>query len=178
MTKINRYTVLILLLIFAKCTQVKEDCYIREWKVIDVYSNSYPLLLDTFCNSKIVLLNKTEVDKTILDSIFVNIKYPKNFSIDTLGSYEIVASTIVEVNGVDYRVAKVRYLAKGYNIDQEFLFWVVKDKGVYIQQENDKKKLFLLKKISNKKGQVDSPEKIVEQIMKDTILFPLPPSLR
>ncbi len=179
MKNTNYNFVLILLLFFAGCNQAeqKKDCIVRVWKVIDVYQNNYPSLIDTTCNSNFVLFNKREVDKSLLDSVFLSVRNSNFFSIDTSGTYEIVTNTILQYGGLKYQIAKLSYLAKGYNVDQEILLWVVKDKGIYIQQERDDKKLFLLNKVRDKKEDIENTEAFVKQIMADTILFQQPPPL-
>lgn len=173
----NSNIVLILLLLFAGCDQAehKEDCIIREWKVIDVYRNNYPSLIDTACNQNFILFNKQQVSKSLLDTVFSATRSGNCFSMDTSGTYEIVANTTLEYDSLQYRIAKLSYLAKGTNVDQEILLWVVKDKGIYIQQERDDKKLFLLNKIKNRKKDTENEESLVKKIMADTVLFPPPP---
>jgi hypothetical protein len=116
------------------------------------------------------------VDKSLLDSVFLGIRNSNFFSIDTSGTYEIVANTMLECGGLKYQISKLSYLAKGTNVDQEILLWVVKEKGIYIQQERDNKKFFLLSKIQNEKEDSENTEALVKQIMSDTILFQPPPS--
>ena len=179
MKNTNSNIVLTLLLVFVGCSQAEQmkDCIVREWKVMDVYRNNYPSLVDTVCNNNFILFNKHEVDKSLLDSVFGGVRNRNFFSIDTAGTYEIVANTIFEYGDLKYQIAKLSYLSKGYNVDQEILLWVVKDKGVYIQQENDNKKLFLLNKIQNKKGETENTKGFVKKIIADSILFPPPPPL-
>lgn len=178
MKKNNYNIVLMLLLVLAGCNREnqKKDCIIREWKVIDVYRNNYPSLIDTTCNLNFVLFNKYEVEKSLLDSVFISDRDSKFFSMDTVGTYEIVANAMIEYHGLKYQIAKLSYLVNGYNVDQEILLWIIKSKGIYIQQENDNKKLYLLSKIRNKKNDTENVEEIVKHIMADTILFPLAPS--
>lgn len=179
MKNANSNIVFILLLFFVGCNQAEQrkDCIVREWKVIDVYRNNYPSLIDTACNKNFVLFNKQEISKSLLDSVFLNTRNSNSFSIDMLGTYEIIANTTLEYGGLKYQIAKLSYLSKGANVDQEVLLWVVKDKGIYIQQERDDKKLFLLSKIGNEKKDTENTEAFVKQIMADTILFPPPPPL-
>lgn len=179
MKNANSNIVLTLLLFFAGCNQAeqKKDCIVREWKVIDVYRNNYPSLIDTACNKNFVLFNKHEVNKSLLDSVFLDIRNSNLFSMDTSGTYEIIANVTLEYGGLKYQIAKLSYLSKGNNVDQEVLLWVVKDKGIYIQQERDDKKLFLLTKIENEKKYTENTEALVKQIMADTILFQPPPPL-
>jgi hypothetical protein len=179
MKNTNSIIAIILLLFFAGCNQVeqKKDCIVKEWKVIDVYRNNYPSLTDTTCNNNFVLFNKHEISKALLDSAFLSPRNSNFFSIDTAGAYEIVAKTMLEYGGLKYQIAKLSYLMKGANVDQGILLWVVKDKGIYIQQERDDKKLFLLSKIENERKDIENTEAFVEQIMADTILFQPPPPL-
>jgi hypothetical protein len=52
---------------------------------------------------------------------------------------------------------------------------VVKDKGVYIQQESHDKKLFLLQKVKRGETQTENSEQLTNEMLRDTVLFPLPP---
>lgn len=76
MKNTNSNIVLIPTLFFAGCNQAEqsEDCIVREWKVIDVYRNNYPSLIDTTCNHNFVLFNKHEVGKPLLDSAFGGVR--------------------------------------------------------------------------------------------------------
>jgi hypothetical protein len=163
------------ILLLCQCSNPKQSCIAREWKVMDLYRNTFPSLVDTVCDNKILLVNKLQVDRSFLDSVFKHLDANRAFSLDTEGAYNVNTSTTIKVNGVNYKAAKVKYLSKGQNIDQEFLLYVVKDKGVYIQQESHDRKLYLLMSVRNAAGQLESTGDISEAMIRDTILFPLPP---
>lgn len=142
---------------------------------MDLYRNAFPSFADTVCDNKILLVNKLQVDRSFLDSVFDHLDTNRYFSLNTEGAYHVDASTTIKVNGVDYEAAKVKYLSKGQNIDQEFLLYVVRNKGVYVQQESRDRKLYLLMTVRNTAGQLESTGDIAEAMIRDTILFPLPP---
>jgi hypothetical protein len=142
---------------------------------MDLYRNNYPPLIDTACDDSIVLVNKTKVAHSFSDSVFNHIGSDKFFSIDTNGTYQVDTNINIEVNGLKYEIAKVRYLYKGSSIDQEFLLYAVKNKGIYIQQESHARKLFLLTQTKSEIGQLENTGNVIEQMLKDTVLFPLPP---
>lgn len=142
---------------------------------MDLYRNTFPSFVDTVCDNKIVLVNKSQVDPSFLDSVFAHLNANRSFSLDAEGIYHVDTSTTIKVNGVNYEAAKVKYLSKGQNIDQEFLLYVVRNKGVYIQQESHDRKLYLLVSVRNAAGQLESTGDISEAMIRDTILFPLPP---
>lgn len=142
---------------------------------MNLYRNTFPSFVDTVCDNKIPLVNKSQVDRSFLDSVFKHLDANRSFSLDTEGAYNVDTITTIKVNGVDYETAKVKYLSKGQNVDQEFLLYVVRDKGVYIQQESHDRKLYLLTSLRNAAGQLESTGDISEAMIRDTILFPLPP---
>jgi hypothetical protein len=141
---------------------------------MDVYRNNYPTFLDTVCDNKISLVNKSQVNHSFLDSVFKHVGINKTFSLDSAGSYFVETTEIIEVNGVNYETAKVQYLANGQNVDQEFLLYVVKGKGIYIQQESHDRKLYLLMNIKDN-GKSENTSSLTDKMIKDTVLFPLPP---
>src|SRR5579872_423543 len=104
-----------------QCGNPKQSCIVREWKVMDLYRNTFPSFVDTVCDNKIPLVNKSQVDRSFLDSVFKHLDANRSFSLDTEGAYNVDTSTTIKVNGVNYETAKVRYLSKGQNVDQEFL---------------------------------------------------------
>jgi hypothetical protein len=162
-------------LLLCQCSNPRQGCVISEWKVMDLYRNTFPPFVDTVCDNKIVLMNKLQVDPSFLDSVFEHLKTNRSFSLDTEGDYHVDTSTTIKVNGVNYEAAKVQYLFKGQNVDQEFLLYVVRNKGVYIQQESHDRKLYLLTSVRNAAGRSENTGDISESMIRDTILFPLPP---
>lgn len=153
----------------------KQDCTIRKWSVIDVYRKTYPAVIDTSCGSGVILFNKVKINQSFYDSITSHNKKEGAFYYDTIGNFEVIANSILNIDGTKYAVSKIRYLARGYTIDQEFLFWVANNE-IYAQQERDSKKIYLLVNVSNKHVN-ENKEKIAESIMNDTMLFPRPPKL-
>jgi hypothetical protein len=142
---------------------------------MDLYRNNFQSFIDTACNNKILLINRLYVDHSFLDSVFNHLDSNKTFSLNSLGTYFVVTSDIIHVNGVNYEVAKVQYLANGYNVDQEYLLYVVKGKGIYIQQESHDRKLYLLKSIKYDDGKLENTSDVTDKMIEDTTLFPLPP---
>ena len=164
------------LLFFVQCATSNQKCEVREWTVMDLYRRNFPLYIDTLCEDKIHLINNTWINHTFFDSVFVHSGNNKCFSLDSMGAYCVDTIHLVRVKGLDYETAKVRYLRHEQNVDQEFLVYVVKGKGIYIQQESLDKKLFLLKSVRKGSGQLEEVEDVTEKMLKDTVLFPLPPS--
>jgi hypothetical protein len=173
-----RFLKIFILFILISCKQNdSETCIIQEWKVIDLYRNNFPSLTDTVCGKDFILFNKSKIPKSILDSVFFENRKSNFFSLDALGNFEIAGKTALEYEGKPYFVSKVIYLSKGYNIDQAILLWLVKDKGIYIQQENEDKKLYLLKTVSSENRPEKNTEGLVNRIMEDTVVFPKPPPM-
>jgi hypothetical protein len=158
---------------FACVNNPKQKCTIREWKVIDLYRNNYPSVIDTECNNKISLINKSEIDSSFSDSVFTHLDSNKTFSLDSSGTYFVERSDSIEVQGITYPIVKVQYLRKGENVDQEFLFFVVTGKGIYIQQESKDRKLLLMNIIED--GKPKKTSDVTEKILSDTVMFPLLP---
>ena len=175
MKKHTLFAIVGLISLFSHCDNAKSTCVTREWRVMDLNRNSYPPLIDTSCDDSIVLVNKVKVAPSFTDSVFNHLGSNKSFSLDSSGAYRVDTSSNLGVKDLKYAIAKVTYLRKGYNIDQGFFLYVVKDKGVYIQQESHEKKLFLLSQISVPSKEPEITNDMTDGMLKDTVLFPLPP---
>ena len=170
---------LFLLMFFIQCNQKgsSENCITREWKVIDVYRNNYPPLIDTSCTNNLILYNKFQIKKVLIDSFFQKNETNNLLISDSSGTYELIANSTIEYEGSKYQVDKIDYLPRGANIDQGILLWIVNGRGIYIQQERDERKLFLLNKLQYENGDTVSTRIFIEKMMADTVLFPPPPPL-
>jgi hypothetical protein len=175
MKKSSLLALLGLLSFFSHCDNEKKACVIREWKIMDLYRNNYPPLIDTTCDDSIVLVNKVKIAHSFSDSVFNHVGSDRSFSLDLSGTYQVDTNTELEVNTLKYEIAKVTYLRNGYNIDQGFFLYVVKGKGVYIQQESHDKKLFLLSQVRRPSEEPENTNEVTDEMIKDTVLFPLPP---
>lgn len=173
--KKHRIFTLIILSSLTQCKNTATPCTTREWQVIDLYRNNYPSLKDTTCNDSTTLVNGAKLGPSFSDTVFNHTGSNKNFSLDTNGTYQIATTANITVNGAKYEAAKVIYLHKGDNIDQAFFLYVIKGKGIYIQQESHDKNLFLLKEIKRDNTPTENTEPVTNEILKDTVLFPLPP---
>jgi hypothetical protein len=157
------------------CKQKGQDCTVREWQVLDLYRNTYPEIRDTVCNLDF-LFNGINLPRWTFDSIYSSSRKSNPYFSNSVGIFEVLASKDVDFDGTKYQCARVRFLRTGYNIDQEFLFWVG-NYEVFIQQMNEDKKLYLLKS-TLVRGVSSNKKQLVEMIMKDELLFPPTPELR
>ncbi len=173
MKRVLAWSATILFIFFVQCSSNK--CTIREWKLMDVYRNNYPSVMDTTCGDSILLVNKLKIPSSFLDSVFDHIGNVRLFSFETGGIYQLDTVVTVPSDGINYDAAKVRYLHNGYNVDQEFLLYVIKGKGILIQQESRDRKLFLLSKIARGLEKPENTIGLTNELLKDTVLFPLPP---
>ena len=168
------FSILMLVLIITSvCNQKGQKCTIREWRILDLYRNAYPNIKDTICNSD-SLFNGVILPKGIIDSIYFN--FDKTYLVKGLGLFEVLATKDIDFKSVKYKCSKIRFLRPGYNMDQEFLFWIGNTE-VLIQQENDSKKLFLLESIYQD-GVSSHKRELVDKIIIDTVLFPTAPKLK
>ena len=171
--KKNFYFVLAFILFSVACKHRENKLLIREWNVVDLYRRQYPPYFDTIKENEVVFFNKEKVDSSFFDSVYEHRNYPSNrFSMDSLGTYEVIANTSFNIKGMFYRAYKISFLR---NMSSEpSLIWVA-NKEIYIQLDNKHRKLFFLKRVFNKKGNNEGNDKlqITNKIYKDTIMFPI-----
>lgn len=165
-----------LMLFFMSCKQPK-NCIVKEWDVIDLYRHNYPSVIDTSCDNKINIVERYKLNESLIDSTFSKTVNGRVFKIDTTGIFTIVSHSTIEQNNNKNLVVKLQYLKNGENIDQQILLWLLQKTGVIIQQESKYKKIYLLRRILYPNGKQEETEKMVEQIMQDTVLFPPVPSM-
>jgi hypothetical protein len=175
--KIIFYSILFSFTFFSCNSLRKENSIYRVWSVSDAYGVTYEDFRDTVTNANCDIFRKICFTDTMLDSL-LNGKY-KNEGIiinDTV-FIKINGISNIEINGTIYKAAKIIYTKDRHSIDQEHRHIIVYGIGIFVETDGDDKKNYTLKKNMNSKEfqNIDIGE-ISRRLLRDTLLFPRPPT--